>query len=196
MNPDIQLVYMVRDPVERMVSAYAQSRHLGYETRPIHEAITDMAYVAPSQYWLQLSEYLRWFEPRQIHVETLDDLDQDPHGVVGRIGSFLGVDVPAIDTNQRLNTRARQRATRGWYAPLIMFLRHRRLDGTRWQQRLHRSRLASRELRIEERTIHPTLADELRHLFTDDLRNLESFLGRPLPTWGRAGGDAASSSRR
>ena len=188
MNPNIKLIYLVRDPVDRMVSAYAQSRHLGFETAPLSEAIMHMAHVGPSMYWLQVSEYLRWFDPAQIHVEFLDDLGTDPQQVLERIGAFLDVDVPAIDASHRLNTRETLRATRPWYARVMKFLRPRGLVRNRWQWRVHRSRIASRPLRPEDHALDPHLAGELRRLFAIDLRELAEFLDRPLPPWSHAYG--------
>lgn len=200
MNPTIKLVYMIRDPVDRMVSAYAQSRHLGWETGPLPEAVMHMGLVGPSMYWLQLSEYLRWFAPHQVHVETMDDLEREPQRVLERIGGFLDVDVPAIDTGPRLNTRATQRATRRWYAWVMRRLHARDLVFNRWQWRLHRTRIASRTFRPDELALDPHTAAELRRLFAADLRQLEEFLDRPLPPWRRDYGLGAvpprPSSRR
>ena len=55
-----RLIYMVRDPIERMLSHYLHNVGGGYESRPMAEALADpdSAYVARSRYAMQLEPYL------------------------------------------------------------------------------------------------------------------------------------------
>ena len=182
MNPDVRLLYMVREPVSRMVSAYAHNRRSGYETRPIETAITtDVAYQAPSMYALQLSEYLRRFSIDQIHVEDLRDLSENPRGVLDRVCDFLEVDpdghpVDAQNPTPRL-------AVRPSYRPLLRRFRARGLANRRWQRALQRSPIGSRPLSRAETSIDDDLRGDLRRVFAHDIAALEELLGRSFAHW-------------
>src|ERR671923_1441551 len=68
--PDAKLVYLVRDPIERIVSHFRHRQVV----RPgaLEDAFADPyrreGLVAPSRYWLQLERYLEHFPPEQILV--------------------------------------------------------------------------------------------------------------------------------
>src|SRR5215211_1496876 len=62
------LIYMVRDPLDRMLSHYIHNVAGGYEDRPLTEALADphSSYVARSRYFFQLEPYLEAFGGRRI----------------------------------------------------------------------------------------------------------------------------------
>lgn len=194
MDPDVRLIYLVREPVSRMVSAYGQACRMGYERRPIDQALTrDLGYFAPSMYWLQLSEYLRFFDRDQIHVEDLDDLRQDPMGVLARMARFLDVSndgrpvAPANPANRRIVRRG--------YAPVLDALRRRGLAKRGWQRSIQSSPMGSRRLQPEAFRLSPEVAQEVGRFFTSDIEALEDFFSRSFAHWGtsRRGGSPGSS---
>jgi hypothetical protein len=94
--PHAKLVYLVRDPVERIVSHYTHRTvnwpHMG----TLEEALTDAHVrewlVTPSRYWLQLERYLTRFPAEQILVIDTDELRASRVEVLARIFAFLGVE--------------------------------------------------------------------------------------------------------
>ncbi len=93
--PDARLIYVVRDPVERIVSHYVHQVASGLERRPFAEAVTDPDrndYVARSRYRLQLERYLRYYPPERILVLAAEDLRRDRAGTLGQVFAWLGVD--------------------------------------------------------------------------------------------------------
>jgi hypothetical protein len=95
--PEVKLVYLVREPLNRIVSHYRYALTEGWETRGIDEAVlADPAeYVAPSRYAFQLGHFLERFDRSQLLVESSEDLRDDRAAVMARIFAFLDVD-PAI----------------------------------------------------------------------------------------------------
>ena len=61
LDDETRLVYMVRDPIDRLLSHYLHNVGGGYESRPLAEAVADpeSAYVARGRYATQLEPYLR-----------------------------------------------------------------------------------------------------------------------------------------
>ena len=57
------MIYVVRDPIDRMLSHYLHNVGGGYEDRTLTEALADpeSSYVARSRYAFQLEPYLEAF---------------------------------------------------------------------------------------------------------------------------------------
>jgi hypothetical protein len=89
--PRAKLVYLVRDPVERIVSDYQHRIREVRDRRPPEEALLDPSYVDVSRYAFQLGQYLRFFPREQILVVPTEELGRDTLGTLARIGEFVGV---------------------------------------------------------------------------------------------------------
>jgi hypothetical protein len=93
--PEARLIYVVRDPIERMISHYAHSVAAGNESRPIDEALCPPAarrYLAPSQYYTQLQVFQERYPRRQMLVLSSESLRQARRTALRQVFEFLGVD--------------------------------------------------------------------------------------------------------
>jgi hypothetical protein len=94
--PEARLVYLVRDPVERIISSYRFQRWIaGRYDRDISELLADLEgsmTVAGSRYAFQLEQYLPFFPISQICVIDSADLRQQPSKTLRRVFRFLEVD--------------------------------------------------------------------------------------------------------
>src|SRR5918995_6359489 len=74
--PDAKLLYMVRDPISRILSHWRHATGAGYETGTMEErlAAPEGTYVQRSLYWMQLQPYLEMFPREQIAVFTQEEL--------------------------------------------------------------------------------------------------------------------------
>ena len=91
--PDVRLIYLVRHPIERMVSMYRQTVADGVESRPIEEAFdANRDYLRTSMYAWQLEPYLERFPREHILVLTTESLRRKRTATVARVFEFLGVD--------------------------------------------------------------------------------------------------------
>lgn len=94
--PNAKLVYVVRDPVERALSAYRWARHvMRDEQRTLEEAIreTDTClYLVGSRYATQLQRYLACFPQEQILVLDHDNLRRRRAETLARVFRFASVD--------------------------------------------------------------------------------------------------------
>jgi hypothetical protein len=93
--PGARLVYLVRDPVERMVAYWIDRRARGRERRDFAAAVTgspDDGYVNASRYHLQLEQYLPYFPLERILVVDQRELREDRRSVLREVFAFLGVD--------------------------------------------------------------------------------------------------------
>jgi hypothetical protein len=92
--PDARLIYMVRDPIDRMLSHYLHNVGGGYENRPLEQALSDpdTAYVDRGRYFFQLEPYLERFDGESIELVTREELKSDRRATLRRVFGFLGVD--------------------------------------------------------------------------------------------------------
>ncbi len=106
LRPDARLVYVVRDPVERIYSSYWQRVRFGWENRPLEAALRESPerYVFGSLYYAQLAHYLRIFPREAILLLNFQDLKKNPAAVARTCLAFFGV---ASDGFEFTETRAR-----------------------------------------------------------------------------------------
>jgi len=107
--PDLKLIYVVRDPFERIESFWLElrSQHPDYVHYDFNKAVelnrdwlTD-----PSNYLDQLEPYRQFYGDESIHVVFYHEFRADPDGVMRDCFRFLGVD-PDVDvgaSTSRLN---------------------------------------------------------------------------------------------
>jgi hypothetical protein len=93
--PDAKLVYLIRDPVERIVSHWIHDVAEGRESRDLATCLDDLdgsGYVAASRYFAQLQRYLGWYPLERILVIRLEDLEGVRERTLAQVFRFVGVD--------------------------------------------------------------------------------------------------------
>lgn len=92
--PDVRLLYLVRDPVDRAVSQYLHHHREGDERRPLGQALLDPGsqYLSRSRYHERLAPFLDRFRREQVHVVVQERLGQDPHPVLEAVYRHAEVD--------------------------------------------------------------------------------------------------------
>lgn len=93
--PDVKLIYLVRDPIERIISHYTHNYSEGREHRPIEKALQkleDNHYVMCSKYYWQLEHYLEFFSKDQILVVPSSRLMDERRMALQEVFEFIGVD--------------------------------------------------------------------------------------------------------
>ena len=103
--PNVKLIAILRNPVDRAYSHFLHHRLLGYEGladfREAVEAEEKREQMGWSPYWLyrkqglygeQLARYLSIFQSEKMKVFLFEDLVQDPDGLFQNIVQFLGLE--------------------------------------------------------------------------------------------------------
>ncbi len=95
-NPDLKLVYVVRDPLPRIVSYWIEKRsHLGDSVHwDFNTAVRENRdwLVDSSRYWHQLQPYLERFGGERVRVMFFEDYKRDQAAFLRQMFEFLGVD--------------------------------------------------------------------------------------------------------
>lgn len=201
MIPDARLIYLIRDPIERMRSAYIETLMSGnpiaHRYGGIERALlSNLTYFFPSLYMLQIEQYLRHFERDQILVVVSEQLRTDRQRTIDRVMRHLGLATGwsppelAVEWNRRddrsvMRPRfalAHQRLRdHGWYARSLGVLRH--------------SPVGSRTLRPDEESMPTELRRRLATILRPDLERLQEFLGAGFDAWGLLDADRPLTPR-
>jgi hypothetical protein len=193
--PDAKLIYLVRDPIDRVISHYMHSYRESRDLRSFQEVIDDLegdrhCYFHQSRYHLQLSQYLRFFDRNQIGIFLLEELSSDPAGVLKRVFAFLGVPEEGYDWRaaaKRHNTADAGLGPNAWLARHLPGL----VSGTVY--RAHRvnwrlSRLARRLAKIGGQPVgKPQLTAEMEErlmvYFRNDVMSFADEFGIDISCW-------------
>lgn len=94
LGPEARIVYMVRHPLDRLLSHYLHNVGGGYESRELPDAVADpqSAYVQRGLYAFQLEPYLEAFGSDRILIVSREELGSDRDETVRRAFAFAGVD--------------------------------------------------------------------------------------------------------
>ncbi|MGF1520830.1 MAG: sulfotransferase [Leptolyngbyaceae cyanobacterium] len=93
--PQTKLIYLVRDPIERMIAHYVHQYSRGSENRNIEEALTtadNNFYLDRSLYYSQVSCFLDYFDGSQLLIMSAEALRQDTSNALKKIFKFLEVE--------------------------------------------------------------------------------------------------------
>jgi Sulfotransferase domain len=186
---DARLVYMVRDPIDRMLSHYLHNVGGGYDDRTLADAFADpeSAYVTRSRYFFQLEPYLEEFGPERIEIVGREELKRDRPATMRRVFAFLGVD-PGFNSEQF--EREWETGTAKSGGRFRVMDRAVRLPGLRAVDR-NFDRLPESLRWLVEQVVHDpgagaapkpevpsALRQQLADLFRDDVARLEGVAGR------------------
>ncbi|HET7482657.1 MAG TPA: sulfotransferase [Actinomycetota bacterium] len=195
--PDVRLIYLVRNPIERVRSHYVHNVAQGEENVPIDRAIFENPdYLDFSRYALQLEQYLNEFGDDQFLVLRSEDLKNDRRASMQRIYDFLDIedwDDPILDKEFHGAGERRR--------PLTIEGRIRSLPGYSFlASRLPRStkkkarRLTTKPVDVGSARVSEELAARIMEELSPDLERLSSLTGIDTEAWRkRADGRAETS---
>ncbi len=91
---EARIVYVVRDPIDRLLSHYLHNLGGGYERRPLADALADerSAYWQRSRYAYQLESYVEAFGAERIAIVAGEELKRDRRAAMRNLFAFLEVD--------------------------------------------------------------------------------------------------------
>jgi len=95
-NPEAKIIYIIRDPWERLLSQYKEYQSAGDAPADLNKYllsdIVNNDYVRCSCYGAQIDEYLKYFKLSQLYILTLENLIGQPSLELSNIFRFLNVD--------------------------------------------------------------------------------------------------------
>lgn len=188
--PTAKLIYVIRDPIERMLSHYIHAVYMKREARPAEEALADpdSVYLLRSRYFTQLKQYLRFYDRSQILVLSSEELLARRLETLKGVFHFIGVDEnfhsPAFDQIRHHSGRKTQ-VTRLGALLLALSRPFRPMLGMFGGLR---ASLARKKKALAYQPIaRPRLSEETRRLIAgrlaDEVAQLRAFTGKAFDEW-------------
>jgi hypothetical protein len=185
--PDVKLIASLRNPANRVFSAYLMRHGQGVETRPFKRAFQEdreSYWVKTSLYFSNLKRYFDLFDSRQMKIILFENLKKEPSVVVKDLYRFLGVnevftpDVSAVYNKGGipkskvlyflLNSIAKSRSTFAGYAPSGLQSFFRKIKN--WN-------LENPKFMLEE------TYDDVIDFYKEDIMKTEDLLNMDLSLW-------------
>jgi hypothetical protein len=181
--PNALLFVILRNPVERAVSAYHFFRETLFPGQSFAQACRNSVYLVKlGLYATHLKRVFVYFPRRQVKILFYDDVQQKPARVVADLYRFLGVDHEYVPRSLRVvynsayfptKTIAWKRAICGWASRLI-----KDTPLGRWARRSFAPKRVHNYDGIAERDLVA-----LVEAFREDIEELEEMTGRDLSSW-------------
>lgn len=183
-NPGLKLIYLIRNPVSRMISQYSMWTAWGVIKKDPMQLINNPVFVNRSRYWLQLHQYLYWFPQENIHLMISEDLFTNPDLELKRLLEFLNIPIEHMKMDAIW-----ENPSVGQTLELWKFKKFKRHKWVKWIipkiPALLRDVLRKPfERSIQEKpTIHPDILDVLWRMIEDDVCEIEKYIDRKLTFW-------------
>jgi hypothetical protein len=189
--PEAKLVYLVRDPIDRVVSHYVHRRAQNLERRPLETVLADLSdngLVHRSRYMSQLDRWLERYPPDRVLVVVSERLRARRDETLDRIYAFVGAAPGFRDEGlaaEHLTAGERRELSTGGLA--LERAPAARVARGLLPERLRRPLVARLRAGLSREVPVPTVAPELRErleaVLREDVERLRAFTGDPLPEW-------------
>ena len=202
--PDVKLIALLRNPIDRAISHYQMAYKRGVEDRQIADAFGDLlqqerinsarkiraftrkserhCYLVWGEYGRIIQHYLGYIPANHLHISFLDDLDMRPGETIDKVSRFLGLEEGYRPSN--LGKKYFKGGTRSRIPWLTNFVEE---HTARFPPRYRSTLLLWLEVHNtipnkNDSILVPTeLRNELQKFFGPDIRVLEKIGGKKVP---------------
>jgi hypothetical protein len=180
-NPEMKILYLVRDPLERITSAYMHAFERGYTELDFEQAVRERsAYLDITRYATQIRPFMDRFGRGSVQILFFEDLIERPRALTQDVLSFLGVDarvqLPTRDRHANRSLRGGRRHHRHGTLPFRLL---RRVAPPLWRRVTDPSKRAF----VERPELSLESCRRVLRLLSLEIEELERLTGRDLWHW-------------
>ena len=196
--PDVQLIAVLRNPIERAYSHYLHLLSSGREPLRDFDAALDAEadrrrqgwewswhYTRMGFYHEQLTRYLEYFDREQMAVYLFDDFTEDNVGVTQDIYCRLGVDDGVVPTRTLAHEKTGEPISKQFQRfllnpdhPIRQAARYVVPETVRTQ-----GVKLLKNLNLSKPPMEPSVRSDLADLYAEEVQRLETLLDRDLSHW-------------
>jgi Sulfotransferase family len=201
-NPEMKIIYMVRQPLQRQLSSWRMHYVQGTDDVP-NQYMGDKWAWNGFTYWMrsqqlarqwdevkynfQLDAYREFFPQKNILVSFLEDWRTDLNGEMVRIARFLGLDSDKMDLGDpRGENRAEQRREARKWIPMLLRTGLPTLAGRFMSpaaKRLLMDKVVLRKFKFPEPDMTPDLLADFKSFVAEDNAKFLNHYGKPATFW-------------
>jgi hypothetical protein len=199
--PNVKLLAILRNPVDRAYSAFTHALRDWSETETSFQAALNKEverieagwdilwhYTQAGFYYNQISRYYNFFNKDQIKVVLYDDLVEDAQGLCQHIFEYLEVKPDFTpDTSKRPNISGFPRSTKFHQFMNRLFMYDnpiKKLSRQLFPKSFRQKVMVNlRIMNMEKREMPEEAKNYLKNLFKEDIKQLEDLIERDLSSW-------------
>ncbi len=190
-NPNAKFIFVLRNPIDRIISHYKWSIGIKKENRPFKTAIKDSKpgpfnfkdkvdknykyYIEFSLYYKWVSKFISRFSMDNVHIITTEELKQNPNLVVNECFEFLGLPSQFIEEPIHSNVTKKDLVIYPFRPKFMLF---NKFLPSRIKNKMKRKFFSQK--------IHGIKKSErlwLKSLLQEDVKNLKKLLNRNFDEW-------------
>lgn len=207
--PDAKCILILRNPVERAISAYYYAVKFNYEDLPLEEGfkkeserlnsediriLSELTYKHHGLYYKQIKRFYEIFSKDQLEVHLYEDVSDTPEKVTTSIFKFLDVDdkfkpeFKSLNNTGEIKNKLLQKIGFGENPIRNFFVRkvlRLFLNEDQWAKLrfyiIHKNTKFKKNDYLEN--INPDFLKQLKEFFKEDIENLEKLLDKDLSSW-------------
>lgn len=185
---DLKCIYLVREPVARVISHHHHNFGNGVVERDINFAVrTHPRFINWSKYAMQVTPWIETFGRDHVEIVIFEEFIKDRQGTIERLSRFIGVDPKPelVDPERVFNRSDNKTVTRGPLKPIVESRFYRRwikpMVPVNFKTKLRDALLP----KAPPRPGPPTLetVDRIIEGVREDTEQLRTILGRAEPIW-------------
>jgi hypothetical protein len=185
--PDAKLIYVVRDPIDRIISHYIHNYSKGKENGNISEVLSKLDnnhYVAVSKYYMQVKQYLSYYSKENMLIIAAEELREQRQSTLKTIFRFLNVDDSFYsseysDVLHKSSAKRRKNIIGRYLLKTKLKKKLRPFLPSSVVQKLKRISGPS----VERPELDEVLEKKLIGYLQDDVRALRKFTGKEFKNW-------------
>ena len=193
-NPDMKLLFMLRNPIERAYSQYCMELRYNTVSEDLERELDlESIIVRESLYYRHISKFVGLFPPNNLKFIIYDDIKANPEKVLTDVFDFLGVD--SNFENSALYKQSYTKQPRQRFAKLYILLVaiYRWINNNNEIGRRILSTLKERGFNDKFHHLNSTEKEypqlsiakqkELANFYRQDIEKLSQFIDRDLTHW-------------
>jgi hypothetical protein len=185
--PKTKLIYVLRDPIDRIVSHYTHNYAKNTENRTLHEALKNLEnnhYVQCSKYYMQVEQYLSYYARDSILFITAEDLNKHRPSTLQKIFRFLEIDDNFYcQEYSRMLNKSAEKKRRSWIGVLLSKIP----VSDKIKMSLPETITSLSKSMLGAKLERPILTSELRRdlvkALQDDVECLRNYTGLEFKSW-------------
>ncbi len=188
-NPDVKLIAMLRNPVDRAYSGYQMQLRQAKEKREFGSNLDpEEIYIRGGFYYDQLKRFYDVFDRSQIKIFLFEDFKQNPRKVIQEMFNFIGVDEsfsPDLETkfNQGGIPKNKGLYSLLFNSPLTAIAKSSITPLLPKKLRIKLESNIKGNLLSKPKSMTPETRKTLQQMYREDILKLEQLIGKDLQQW-------------
>lgn len=183
-NPEMKFIYIVRNPVDRIISNYMHNYLRGYTDLGIEEYLyKEKMLIDVTRYYTQISPFIRNFGRENILLLEFGELINDMEKTINKLSGFLDIDPDLFDRDafdmHRNKSVGGVKRDQKYDSPSLLYKVIRRLSPAMWKRI---SKNSDRKF-TEKPTLSPTSKEMILNALELEVNAIGKLMNKDLSHW-------------